>query len=630
VVDWLMRQPDQTPLNLHRHQNELLRQIARGTGQWILETEEFLAWKDISSPLRLLWMHGIPFILFWVPHTEIFSLSSLIIDSLEREIKSTKDVACVYFYFQEGEKHQVSFARIWATLLEQLLRASGDLAGKLKAKFDDSFQGSIRPNSSEYLELFIAQAATIKTVYLVIDALDKCQNTSEEDTQQKMQDALKTLPGGIRVLFTSRNDSASVEVGANLKLTITPQRQDVEIYIKKRIEDSKLLRIALGKDLDRDYVITNVADMTLASNMFLLARLHMDNLSKRGTLSDIKNALGQHPASAFKIFNNTSARRIAQEINDRSNNFETALVKHILTWVIHAKTELTAQQICDSFAIRKSGGQLYHEHRPRKELLIPACNGLVIMDSANETLNLVHKSVQKYLQNHSIIPENSNLEITKTCLYCLLSDACDQENGDLLLQYAAKYWWAHLSHPGHEIDSEAQYLALNNLTDLLASQESGLDILDARGNTALLLATRKKRSAAMTSLLRYGALCNVADPDGRTALHYAAALGFNKALSLLLDKSFDGDPNAMDGKDSTPLHLAINDCYVDAETVGMLVKAGANMEARDKDGRTPLMLAAQLGREELVRSLLIEGADPQAQDGNGWMVVSYARDFLDI
>ncbi|OTA86003.1 hypothetical protein M434DRAFT_35952 [Hypoxylon sp. CO27-5] len=47
VVDWLMRQPDQTPLNLHRHQNELLRQIAQGTGQWILETEEFLAWKDI-------------------------------------------------------------------------------------------------------------------------------------------------------------------------------------------------------------------------------------------------------------------------------------------------------------------------------------------------------------------------------------------------------------------------------------------------------------------------------------------------------------------------------------------------------------------------------------------------------
>ncbi len=151
-------------------------------------------------------------------------------------------------------------------LRQLLLRESGELAAELQAKFNDPLQGSTRLHWSEYLDLFKAQAAN-KTVYLVIDALDSCQNNAREQTKQSMQGALKALPAGIRLLFTSRDDSVGQEVRADQKLIVTPSRQDVKAYVKKRIEDHRRLSIVLAKPEDQRDVTAEVTNMTLSSGM---------------------------------------------------------------------------------------------------------------------------------------------------------------------------------------------------------------------------------------------------------------------------------------------------------------------------------------------------------------------------
>jgi hypothetical protein len=56
----------------------------------------------------------------------------------------------------------------------------------------------------------------------------------------------------------------------------------------------------------------------------------------------------------------------------------------------------------------------------------------------------------------------------------------------------------------------------------------------------------------------------------------------------------------------------------DTSRVEALLKAGADIEAKDNDGRTALMLAAQYGRVDTVRLLLAKGAHADARDKRGW------------
>ena len=89
-------------------------------------------------------------------------------------------------------------------------------------------------------------------------------------------------------------------------------------------------------------------------------------------------------------------------------------------------------------------------------------------------------------------------------------------------------------------------------------------------------------------LLNSGADLAETDPQGRTALHYAATTEDAGITDLLL--RYGANPDAADFMGSTPLHLAAagNRNQLVVET---LVRFGADFAARDTSGRTPLEVA---------------------------------------
>jgi len=82
------------------------------------------------------------------------------------------------------------------------------------------------------------------------------------------------------------------------------------------------------------------------------------------------------------------------------------------------------------------------------------------------------------------------------------------------------------------------------------------------------------------------------------------------------------------GKDGwTPLHFAAQNGH--KEIVDALLAKEADVNAKGKDGRTPLHLAARNGRTEVVKILIANGADPLLKNKDGKTPRDLAeRDFI--
>ncbi|KAJ3564760.1 hypothetical protein NP233_g8076 [Leucocoprinus birnbaumii] len=103
---------------------------------------------------------------------------------------------------------------------------------------------------------------------------------------------------------------------------------------------------------------------------------------------------------------------------------------------------------------------------------------------------------------------------------------------------------------------------------------------------------------------------DVADSHGEQLIHLAASNGHDNVIRILLDKG--ANIEAPNKNSKTPIHLAALNGH--AGVVNLLLDAGAKINARDSNGQTPIHLAAANGQDEMVKNLACWGADVNAQD----------------
>ena len=122
-------------------------------------------------------------------------------------------------------------------------------------------------------------------------------------------------------------------------------------------------------------------------------------------------------------------------------------------------------------------------------------------------------------------------------------------------------------------------------------------------------------------------------PVALAAKKYNAEAG-QKLLAAAAEGEFDeieaalkagADPNIRDEEGRTALLLAApqNLWNKEKETVAALKKAGAKIDQGDKSGLTPLMSAAWNGRTDMTRALIAAGAKVDAKDKDGWTPLMY-------
>jgi len=113
--------------------------------------------------------------------------------------------------------------------------------------------------------------------------------------------------------------------------------------------------------------------------------------------------------------------------------------------------------------------------------------------------------------------------------------------------------------------------------------------------------------------------------DGWTALHLAAAFGTPEAVRLLLENGAQVDAVSKNPQTNQPLHAALA-LGRNQETIELLLAEGADPNARQTGGFTPIFSAAAANRRDLAETLIARGADPTIQNDFGQTAAGFARE----
>ncbi len=111
--------------------------------------------------------------------------------------------------------------------------------------------------------------------------------------------------------------------------------------------------------------------------------------------------------------------------------------------------------------------------------------------------------------------------------------------------------------------------------------------------------------------------------DGFTALALASAFGGPECVQVLLLKGANPNQRSTALGEVAPIHAAIFGRQF--ASLELLIRAGADVNAPQVGGFTPLMGAAQNGSVEFVRVLLESGADPSMKSGDGQTALDIAK-----
>jgi ankyrin repeat protein len=154
------------------------------------------------------------------------------------------------------------------------------------------------------------------------------------------------------------------------------------------------------------------------------------------------------------------------------------------------------------------------------------------------------------------------------------------------------------------------------VTRLLDADPTLLERKNDHGDRPLAEAAFSGHLRVVTLLIQRGADINARGFEGSTALHYAAKEGAEEVVTLLLGKG--AHANSRDERGNTPFMLAC-DNGGSLGVVKMLAQhmGGQGFDEVNEDGWTALHYAAYWAPDEVVRWLLLAGADPSIRDYMG-------------
>ncbi|RPA98348.1 hypothetical protein L873DRAFT_1687937, partial [Choiromyces venosus 120613-1] len=411
IVQWL------SPLEPRvRHQDVRTRRM-EGVGDWFLQTEEFLNWRDgkDGDDGAVLFCSG-------APGAGKTYLSSLAIDSLcDQVVGKNVAVACLYIDFQT-QKEQTPENMLGA-LVKQIVRALGSIPSEI----DEAFQnakgqvGGRGPLIPELLKFLKTSLAPLDRAYICIDAVDECLPKHLPKLLGSLY-ALSQQCDGIRLLITGRphvqTDIKKYFLGGARYIDFVPKRDDIIIYLQRMLNDDSDPD-AMNPEL-RAGIMQIVTESI--SEVFLLVSLRIATILAETTIYKRQEQL-KRVTNGFSL---DDAYRATLERMENQNTGKAKLGKAALMWISHSERPMKVDELCDALGVELKTADVTRDNIPSTQTLLASCLGLVTVDQEESTVRLVHFTLQEYFDSHSETFHNPYAKMAEVCLTYLNFDCVNK------------------------------------------------------------------------------------------------------------------------------------------------------------------------------------------------------------
>jgi len=218
ILNWL------TPIDYAAQQSDFASRRQAGTGQWLLDSEEFQAWVETNK--QTLFCPGIP-------GAGKTILTSIVVDYLYTKFQKDPSIGIAYLYCNFRRQDEQKPEDLIASLLKQLTQEQSFMSASVKTLYYQHKDKRTRPLLNEILGVLQSVAVTYSRVFIIIDALDECQISGSY--QQRFLSSLFNLQVnyGINLFITSRPIlNIEKEFKGKIILEIRASEEDVRRYLE--------------------------------------------------------------------------------------------------------------------------------------------------------------------------------------------------------------------------------------------------------------------------------------------------------------------------------------------------------------------------------------------------------------
>jgi hypothetical protein len=171
-------------------------------------------------------------------------LRSVVVNHLERSFEQA-GTAIAYIYCSYKEQEDQTADKLIASLLQQLVQRKPAVSDEIVSLHRCYIKEGTRPTLSKWSELLQLEARRLSKVFIIIDALDECL----ESTRDSFLVEIRKLLPSIHLLVTSRhNITIKPEFERAAHVEIRASDEDVKKYLKDRIESERQLVRQVRKD----------------------------------------------------------------------------------------------------------------------------------------------------------------------------------------------------------------------------------------------------------------------------------------------------------------------------------------------------------------------------------------------